>query len=82
MHLDKKDQPVGEPKTDFEKGDDKGPFQCGNCVHMKGPVCVHPVMVEYSKQPRDKDGYPKVDHDDCCQFVRRPGKSVGKLLGR
>lgn len=80
--MDDRNAPTGEPKTEFEKGDGKGEFQCGNCVHMKGQACVHPVMVEYSRQPRDKDGNPKVDSDDCCQFVRRPGKSVGKLLGK
>lgn len=67
--------PTGEPFTDFERGGDKGRFECGNCVHMdfKEGVCLHPIMEAVSKQPR-KNGKPKVDHDDCCKFVRRLGE--------
>ena len=65
--------PVGEPITGFEEGLGHGPFRCGNCVHMKFGVCAHPVMIEHSKQPRGYFGYPEVDEDDCCNFVRRPG---------
>jgi len=63
---------VGEYETSFVKGDGKGPFECGNCVHMHGEACHHPVMVSYSKQPRDDKRFPIVDEDDCCKFVRRP----------
>ena len=65
---------TGEPVTNFIKGHDRGPFNCGNCVHMnhqKG-VCLHPVMEVASKQPKS-GGYPIVDRDDCCQFQRRKG---------
>lgn len=68
----KKDEPVGEYVTEFEKGEGKGPFNCGNCVHMSGSVCVHPVMIALSKQPK-KNGKPVVDKDDCCRYVRRKG---------
>jgi len=68
---------VGEYETAFVKGDQKGEFNCGNCVHMysSGPhdgACHHPVMVSYSKQPRDDKRFPIVDEDDCCRYVRRP----------
>lgn len=68
-----KTEPVGEPETEFTEGGDKGPFNCGNCVHMRAGICNHPTMIEHSKQPRNKRGFPKVDEDDCCKFVRRPG---------
>lgn len=66
---------TGEPFTDFERGGNKGPFQCSNCTHMdaKEGVCLHPIMEAVSKQPR-KNGKPKVDEDDCCKFVRRKGE--------
>lgn len=65
-------KPTGEPETDFEKGGSKGPFECGNCVHMEAGVCHHPIMVAVSKQPRRK-GLPVVGEHDCCRFVRRKG---------
>lgn len=64
--------PVGEPETDFEEGGDKGPFNCGNCVHMEDGLCKHPIMAAISKQPRGKGNFPIVDEQDCCKFVRRP----------
>lgn len=67
------DKPTGEPITEFEKYEARGPFKCGNCVHMKGHACEHPVMKKDSKQPRDRFGYPIVDSGDCCKFVRRKG---------
>lgn len=70
--LDKgSDKPVGEPVTEFAKGADKGPFSCGNCVHMRKAQCFHPVMLEHSKQPKGKQGGVKVGEYDCCRFVRR-----------
>lgn len=65
--------PVGEGISEFAKGGKKGVFSCGNCVHMENGVCKHPVMRADSDLPRNKDGYPKVDHSDCCKYVRRPG---------
>ena len=63
--------PVGESVTGFATGKN-GEFCCGNCVHMAGSYCTHPVMISDSKQPKTRAGVV-VDHDDCCTFVRRPG---------
>lgn len=67
------DNPTGEEVTGFINGAGRGEFNCGNCVHMKGSACTHPVMVSKSHLLRDKDGNPKVDSDDCCKFQRRKG---------
>ena len=64
---------VGETTTGFQKGLGRGPFKCGNCVFYKHDTCRQPVMIQISAQPRTSDGYPKVDDDDCCTYVRRPG---------
>lgn len=66
--------PSGEAVTGFIKGEGRGQFNCGNCVHMdhKKGVCEHPVMVAASKEKKS-DGFPIVDHDDCCGFQRRKG---------
>lgn len=66
-------KPTGEPETEFEKADDKGPFSCGNCVHMEKGVCLHPIMIAASRQPR-RAGKPIVGEHDCCKFVRRREK--------
>ena len=63
--------PTGEPETEFEKSADKGPFECGNCIHMSEGLCKHPIMMAVSRQPRGKGGFPKVGEHDCCKFVRR-----------
>lgn len=65
--------PVGEGIAEFAKGSKRGPFNCGNCVHMSNGACEHPVMRADSDQPRNDQGYPKVDHGDCCKYVRRSG---------
>ena len=72
---EKKDEsPAGEPLTEFEKEDGRGEFKCGNCIHMEDDYCNHPVMIQVSKQPRNKEGKPIVGESDCCKFVRRPEK--------
>lgn len=65
------DAPTGEPDTEFEKADGKGPFECGNCIHMKSGYCYHPVMMKRSRQPKNEQGAAKVGSHDCCKFVRR-----------
>jgi hypothetical protein len=65
---------TGEEGTGFEHDDGKGVRECGNCVHMDGEVCKHPVMQAISKEPRDRDNFPIVSKHDCCRFVRRPAK--------
>lgn len=64
---------TGEDVTGFEKYAGRGPFKCGNCVHMKGNYCEHPVMMKDSHQPKNDEGYVKVDSGDCCRYVKRPG---------
>ena len=68
-----KTKPTGESGTGFEHADGRGPFECGNCIHMDGEVCVHPIMVDLSKEPRDRHNYPIVGKHDCCTYVRRKG---------
>ena len=68
----------GEDGTGFAKGDGKGEFNCGNCVHMQkddeANGCMHPIMMSLSKLKRNRENYPIVDHDDCCRYVKRPTK--------
>jgi hypothetical protein len=65
--------PTGEASTGFIKGRKRGPYECGNCVHMEGEgICIHPVMIEKSNQPKKGKGVA-VDERDCCRFQRRPG---------
>lgn len=67
--------PTGEAGTEFEKAGSLGPFECGNCAHMRGGACFHPVMMAKSKQPKNGNGSVKIGERDCCQFVRRVGKA-------
>lgn len=67
------DAPSGEAGTGFVKGGDGGPFQCGNCVHMRNGGCYHPKMMAESAQPKKHDGSVQVGESDCCEYQRRPG---------
>ena len=64
----------GEPGTGFEEGGDMGPFECGNCHYFDKDHCEQADMKKLSKQPRNAQGYPMVDGDDCCEYVSRVGK--------
>ena len=64
---------TGEAVTEFQKGEGRGYFTCGNCIHMQGNGCAHPVMMKESKQPKIKGGLIKVAPKDSCKFIRRPG---------
>ena len=68
-----KNAETGEPETGFIEGKGLGKFNCQNCVHMDGGGCDHPVMVKYSKRPKNLRGLPRVGEYDCCKFQRRPG---------
>ena len=37
---------------------------------MKGSVCVGPMMVEWSRQPRNKAGKPFVSPNDVCDYFK------------
>ena len=71
--MDNLNAPTGEPHTEFEKAGSLGEFECGNCAHYSNG-CGHPVMIQYSKQPRLPNGRVKVGDEDCCKFVRRVGR--------
>lgn len=64
----------GESGTGFEKRGAKGPFECGNCSYMKDDHCHQKTMMAESKQPKDKQGHPKVSKGDCCEYVDRIGR--------
>lgn len=72
--MNTKESMSGEPVTGFEKAGELGPFNCGNCIHMSDEVCIHPIMVKLSAQPKKDDGV-EVDADDCCSYVRRKGET-------
>lgn len=68
---------TGEAGTGLIRGDDKGEYNCGNCVHFRrghsaNGICEHPVVDALSEEPR-LGGFVKVDEDDCCEYQRRPG---------
>lgn len=67
-------QVKGEPGTGFEKADDKGPFECGNCHYMQSGHCHQSTMMKVSKQPKDSAGRVKVGEHDCCEYVDRVGR--------
>jgi hypothetical protein len=65
----------GEEGTGFEKDNNKGEFECGNCRYFaNGNACTQKDMKAKSKQPRHPNGDVVVDEEDCCEFVDRIGK--------
>jgi hypothetical protein len=69
----------GESGTGFEKRGTKGPFECGNCGFFDDGACHQVTMKKLSKQPRNTAGFPKVDEEDCCEYVERIGHHMGSI---
>ena len=65
---------IGEPNTGFEKVGNKGPFKCGNCEYFHNNSCGEKNMMEYSKEPKTKDGRVVVAANDCCEYIKRVGR--------
>lgn len=63
-----------EPRTGFIKDGGTRGRNCHLCAHMKGSVCTDKVMIEFSKQPRNKKGDPYVDRDDVCDYFYSKSK--------
>lgn len=61
---------MAEVETGFRKNGGSERRNCHRCRSMDRLVCVEPVMVEFSSQPRDSNGMPYVDRDDICDFFR------------
>ena len=74
MTLINQSQVRGESGTGFEKRGDRGPFECGNCIFFDRSKCHQKTMMAESKQPKDQDGYPEVNAEDCCEYVSRRAK--------
>lgn len=72
--------PEGEADTGFSKGGERGPFSCGNCIHMSGDICQHPEITR-NWNLDGHQGQRPVDKQDFCRYVRRPEKAtVGRIL--
>lgn len=63
---------LGDEGTGFEERGLKGPFECGNCKYFTGKTCKQVDMVKLSTRPRI-NGEPKVEAEDCCEYVDRVG---------
>lgn len=63
----------GEKGTGFEKKDDKGPFECGNCEYFHEGGCHQKDMREKSREPKKSNGDIEVGAGDCCEYIDRLG---------
>lgn len=67
----------GERGTGYEKFDNKGPFECGNCEYFRASdnSCGQKDMMKFSKQPRLRSGRVVVEERACCEYVERKDPS-------
>lgn len=68
-----------EAKTGFQKDGGTKDRNCHFCKFMRGSICTQPVMMEFSRQPRDSAGMPYVDKGDVCDYFSAKS-SVARLL--
>lgn len=59
-----------EAKTGFVKGGGTPYRNCHLCKSMHGSVCIEPMMIKFSRQPKDRYGAPYVDKGDVCDYFR------------
>lgn len=54
-----------------------GPFHCEDCIHLKGNICVHPIVaLDPELKNRKKKGGIEIldDEKECCRYVSQPAE--------
>lgn len=62
----------GEKDTGYEASDGRGLFACSNCEYFADGHCHQKIMMAKSSEPKNKQGFVKVDPAGCCEYVERP----------
>lgn len=68
--MNSRDAEQGTKQAGYEEN---GPYHCGDCIHVRGSICIHPEVVSDPALKSQRKGQGvEVDRErGCCKYVNQ-----------